>query len=245
MTDKRRNIQELVVKTMQLIDPTGINAKKYLVMFNEMSDSQFSKWITDFLNDEKSNFRLDIEEFGDGSRVLKFENVDKAAKFLNIPLFEHVYIPHISADPNHPIRTKQPVLVGYLNIKRVQQLVTKKTGLTLSDTDRDDLSGVLKGDAKGGCMTAIENEVLAGMGADQVMSEFLGSRAENVVEYDNMIQSIAETGKVRLEDIKTGVYDKPSLLLSDIYFMCMGIKTDIVSEAYYSIDQVRSIMGRE
>jgi len=245
MTDKRKRIQEMVIQTMALLDPTKINAKKYSDMFNGMSDQEFSKWITEFLEDEKSNFRLDIEEFGDGSRVLKFENVDKAAKYLNIPLFEHIYVPHNSTDPTRPIRSKQPVLVGYLNVKRVQQLVTKKTGLTMSDTDRDESTGRLKGDSKGGVMTAIENEVLAGMGAKDVMSEFLGTRADNVQEYNAMLQQIAETGSVKLEDCKTGIYDKPSLLRADIYFMCMGIKTDIVSEAYYSIDKVRSMMGRE
>lgn len=245
MTDKRKKIQDLVIKTMQLLDPTNINAKKYTDMFNKMSDPQFNKWITDFLKDERSNFRLDIEEFGDGSRVLKFENVTKAAEFLGVPIFEHIYLPHISSDPNNPVRSKQPVLVGYLNIKRVQQLVTKKTGLTYDDTDRDESTGRLKGDSKGGVMTPIENEVLAGMGADTVMSEFLGARADNVEEYNLMLQQIAETGNCKLEDCKTGVYDKPSILKADVYFMCMGIKTDLVSEAYYSIDKVRSIMGRE
>lgn len=245
MTEKRKKIQDLVIKTMSLMDPTGINAKKYVDMFNPMSDQEFAKWIKGFLEDERSNFRFDIEEFGDGSRVLKFENVDKAAKFLNVPLFEHIYIPHVSANPNNPIRSKQPVLVGYLNVKRVQQLVTKKTGLTLSDTDRDESTGRLKGDSKGGVMTSIENEILAGMGATDIMSELLGARADNVQEYDLMLQQIAETGSTKLEDCKTGVYDKPSLLRADIYFMCMGIKTDIVSEAYYSIDKVRSMMGRD
>ena len=243
--EARKQIQNLVINTMALLDPTKINAKKYQDMFGSMSDQQFAKWANDFFNDENSNYRLDIEEFGDSSRVLKFENVDKAAKFIKIPLFEYVYTPHASADPNNPIRSKQRVLVGYLNIKRVQQLGTKKTGLTLSDNDRDESTGRLKGDSKGGVMTSIENEVLAGMGADKVMSEFLGARADNVEEYNQMIQSISETGSVKLDDIKTGIYDKPSLLRADIYFMCMGIKTDLVSEAYYSIDKVRSMMGRE
>jgi len=245
MTDKRKKIQDKVIEIMSLIDPTKINAKKYADMFNGMSDQQFTKWITDFLNDEKSNFRLDIDEFGDGSRVLKFENVTKAAEALAIPLFEYIFIPHISVDPKHPVRSKQKVLVGYLNMKRVQQLVTKKTGYVLDDKDRDEQTGRLKGDSKGGVVTSIETEVLAGMGADKVMSEFLGARGDNVAEYDAMIQSIAETGNVKLEDVKTGTYDKPTLLLADVYFKCMGIKTDIVSEAYYSVDKIRTMMGRD
>ena len=56
--------------------------------------------------------------------------------------------------------------------------------------------------------------------------------------------SIAETGNVRLADIKTNVYDKPTLLQADLYFMAMGLKTDIISESYYSVDKVRQAMGK-
>ena len=240
--EKRKQIEFKVIQTMNLLDPTGTNAKKYQSMFASMNDVQFSNWITKFLADDKSNFRLDIEEFGDGSRVLRYENIEKAAKFLKLPLFEYVYIPHLSSDPKRPIRTKQPVLVGYLNIKRVQQLVSKKTGLALDDRKRDEMTGQLRGDSKAGTMTAIENELLAGMGATDVLSEICGARADNVTEYDNMLQEISSTGSVSLKNIKTNQFDKPSLLQADIYFKLMGLKTDILSESYYSIDKIRAAM---
>lgn len=243
MTEKRKNIEKLIDETMMLMDPTGINSRKYKDMFQVMSDDDFSDWITKFLADEKSNFRVDIEEFGDGSRSLKFENVEKAAEHLGVKLFEYIYMPHLSSNPNRPVRSKQPVLVGYLNIKRVQQLATKKTGLSLSDNNRDEMTNSAKGESKGGTMTGIENELLAGVGADEILSELSGARADNIAEYDNMLSSIAQTGSVKLEDIKTGVYDKPTLLQADLYFMAMGLKTDIVSESYYSIDKVRQAMS--
>lgn len=245
VTDKRKKIEEVIDKTLTLMDPTGINAKKYRNMFQTMSDKQFSDWITKFLADEKSNFRLDIEEFGDGSRTIKYENVEKAAKFLNIPIFENVYIPHVSSNPNRPVRTKQPVLVGYLNIKRPQQLVTKKTGLAITDKNRDEQTGAAKGDSKGGTTTGIENELLAGVGGDIILSEFCGARGDNVAEYDNMIASIAEHGSVKLEDIKTNAYDKPTLMQADLYFKAMGLKTDLISESYYSIESVRTAMKQK
>ena len=244
MTDKRRRIEALIDTTLNLMDPTGINARKYKDMFQVMSDDEFKAWIEKFFADEKSNIRLDIEEFGDGSRTLKFENVERAADALGIKLFEYVYMPHVSSNPNRPVRTKQPVLVGYLNIKRPQQLVTKKTGFAYSDTNRDELTGAAKGDSKAGTSTGIENELLAGVGGDIILSEIVGARGDNAVEYDNMLESIAETGSVKLEDIKTNAYDKPTLLQTDLYFMAMGLKTDIISESYYSIDKVRSAMNK-
>ena len=244
MTDKRQQIQNLVISVMSALDPSGVNPKKYQTLFQSMSDSQFENWMNQFIQDEKANFRFDIEEFGADNRQLKFENIEKAAKVLKIDLFEYVYMPHVSSNPNRPVRTRQPVLVGYLNIKRPQQLVTKKTGLALTDTNRDELTGTAKGESKGGTTTGIENELLAGVGADEIISEISGARGDNVVEYDNMISAIAETGSVRLEDIKTTAYDKPTLLKADIILRCMGYKTDIVSESYYSIEKVRQALSK-
>lgn len=244
ITEKRKKIEDMVKRTLLFMDPTGINANKYRRMFESMNDDQFTKWIEAFLGDEKSNFRLDIEEFGDGKRTLRFENVEKAADYLKIKLFEYVYLPHVSSNPNRPIRTKQPVLVGWLNIKRTQQLASKKTGLALSDDNRDEMTGAAKGESKGGTTTGIENEVIAGVGGEVILSEISGARGDNVKEYDNMLSAIAENGSVKLSDIKTNVYDKPTLLAADMYFMAMGIKTDLISESYYSVEKVKSIIDR-
>lgn len=242
MTEKRKKIEDLVYSVMSAMDPTGTNTAKYKKMFQTMSDKEFTVWIEKFLADDKSNFRFDIEEFGDPNRVLKYENIEKAAKILKINLMEYVYLPHLSSNPNRPIRTKQPVIVGYLNIKRTQQLATKKTGLSLSDMDRDDMTGATRGESKGGTSTGVENEFLAGVGGDELLSEFCGARADNTAEYDKMLSQISETGSVRLEDIKTSVYDKPTLLQADIWLMAMGLKTDLVSESYYSIDRIKAAL---
>ena len=243
MTEKRKKVQDLINNVMMRLDPSGVNSQKYMKLFQSMNDTQFNEWINKFLADDKSNLRLDIEEFGD--RRLQYENVEKAADFLKIPLYEYVYMPHISTDPNRPVRTRQPVMVGYLNIKRPQQLVTKKTGLAIDDSNRSELTGQVKGDSKGGMTSGIENELLCGVGANEVISEICGVRGDNVEEYDAMINQISETGSTRLEDVKTNSFDKPTVLKSDIYLRAMGFKTDMVSEAYYSIDRIRETMRRE
>ena len=242
MTDKRKQIQSIIDQVLKALDPSGVNAEKYRQMFQVMDDDQFSDWVTRFLADPKSNIRVDIEEFGSDSRKIKFENVEKAADVIGIKLFEYVYIPHVSSDPNRPVRTKHPVLVGYLNIKRPQQMVMKKTGLALSDDKRDENTGAVKGESKGGTTTGVENELLAGVGADNILSEISGARGDNVTEYDNMLDEISRTGSVQLKNIKTGVYDKPTLLQTDLYLSAMGVKTDLISESYYSIAKLHETM---
>lgn len=236
---KRGQIETLIYRTMNALDPSGSNTGKYKAMFSKMNDAAFSKWVTQFLADPKANIRLDIEEF-DKSKTLKYENVEKAAKQMNLDLYEYVYLPHVSSNPQRPVRTRTPVLVGYLNIKTVQQLQTKKSTGVINDLDRDDLSGIAKGESKGGTFSGIENEILIGIGADNVLSEVCGVRGDNMVEYENMLEKISETGSCSLKDIKTNALDKPTLLKTDLFLKAMGIKTDIVSEAYYNTGLLRA-----
>jgi hypothetical protein len=58
-----------------------------------------------------------------------------------------------------------------------------------------------------------------------------------------MLEEISRTGSVKLENIKTGVYDKPTLLQTDLYLKAMGVKTDLISESYYSIEKLHNAMG--
>lgn len=236
---KRGQIETLIYRTMNALDPSGSNTGKYKAMFSKMNDATFSKWVTQFLADPKANIRLDIEEF-DKSKTLKYENVEKAAKQMNLDLYEYVYLPHVSSNPQRPVRTRTPVLVGYLNIKTVQQLQTKKSTGVINDLDRDDLTGIAKGESKGGTFSGIENEILIGIGADNVLSEVCGVRGDNMVEYENMLEKISETGSCSLKDIKTNALDKPTLLKTDLFLKAMGIKTDIVSEAYYNTGLLRA-----
>jgi hypothetical protein len=243
-SDKRKKMEKLIDDVVSTIDPSGVNAKKYRNMFQTMDDKQFDEYFQKLFGDKKSNLRIDIEEFGPENRKIKFENVEKAADLLHLKLFEYIYMPHISSDPNRPIRSRTPVLVAYLNIKRPQQLVTKKQGLILSDSDVDEMTGEAKGDSKGGTMTGMENELLAGVGAKEILSEFTGARGDNVNEYQNMVEEISEKGSVKLENIKTGILDKPTLLQADLFFAAMGLKTDLISESYYAINKIREMMNK-
>ena len=91
MNEKRKQIQTLIDEVLKTLDPSDANAAKYRQMFQVMSDEQFADWITKFLADPKSNFRVDIEEFGSTERRIMYANVERAAEKLNLNLFEYVY----------------------------------------------------------------------------------------------------------------------------------------------------------
>lgn len=238
--NKRTQIQNLVISVMRTLDPSLANSKKYQNMFIKMNDAQFETWVKNLVTDPNANLRVDVHEF-DREHVLMMDNVKKAAELLKIPLWEYVYFPHVSNDSNNPVSTSMPVLVGYLNVKRLQQFNTKKTGLAYSDKKRDENTGQVKGDDKAGKTSGIEAEVLTGVGADHIISEFDGARGDNLAEYNNMIRSISTNGSVKLSDIKTGIYDKQTVIQMDLYMSALGIKTDLVSESYYGVEKIKSL----
>jgi len=121
----RQYIEKLIYDTFDALDPSGTNTNKFKLAFAQMNDAQFEKYMKDFLKNDQENFMLDIVEF---DHDLKMENCEKAAKVLGIPLMEYVYMPHLTMDRNRVVVSKQKCLVGYINIKRTQQMVQKKNG---------------------------------------------------------------------------------------------------------------------
>ena len=121
----RQYIEKLIYDTFDAIDPSGSNTNKYKELFSAMNDKEFEKYMKDFLNNPEENFALDIVEF---EHDIKMEYCEKAAKVIDIPLMEYVYMPHLTMDKKNVVVSKEKCLVGYINCKRTQQLLHKKNG---------------------------------------------------------------------------------------------------------------------
>ena len=104
-----------LLTVMNKLDPSGDNAKIYEEKFKKMSDSQFDTWVKKFFADDKQNLYLEIVEY---ERDLTLENIENAAKYLKVPLYERVCIPYLNGDSELCIVTPTPVPVGYISIKR-------------------------------------------------------------------------------------------------------------------------------
>ena len=111
----------------------------------------------------------------------------KAAKFLDVPLFEKVVLPYASSDPNNPIITKHECLVGYLNIKRLQQMnVKKKLGLSTDISERNMITGQVSGHDKNSRNSDQETTALLTVGANTTLKEFMSMRADDMVMKSEM-----------------------------------------------------------
>jgi len=225
----RQYIEKLIYDTFDALDPSGTNTNKFKLAFAQMNDAQFEKYMKDFLKNDQENFMLDIVEF---DHDLKMENCEKAAKVLGIPLMEYVYMPHLTMDRNRVVVSKQKCLVGYINIKRTQQMVQKKNGLSISNERRSAMTGQAVDKDKNARDFDIEASMLVALGADKILQEFHGPRSDDPVMKRQMNQSIATKGYVMLEELDNLPTNKVTLNTVNTYLLGMGLKSDIISGTY-------------
>lgn len=225
----RKEVESLIYRTFNAMDPSGANTEKYKEMFGAMNDQQFAKFMKEFLDNPMDNFSFDMVDF---ERDLRMENVEKAAKVLGIELFEYVYLPHLTMDKTRVVRTKQKVLVGYFNIKRPQQLLHKKNGLSLSNERRSMLTGQVTGKDKNSRDSDIEASMLVALGCNSILQELHGPRADDMTMKAQMNQSIRNKGYAMLEDMDNLPTNKTTLVTIDTYLLGMMLKSDLITDTY-------------
>lgn len=227
LKEKRKQFMETLCHTLDILDPTKTNSKRYHEMLDPMSDKDFDTWATDFLNDEKQQFYLEIIEY-DKSRELKYDNIDKAAKYLGVPLYERVYVPYINRDPDNIVVTPYPVPVGYIHEKRMMQTLEKKNSGSTSIHKRNQLTGQVTGDDKNGRNSDVETYSMLAIGAEKGLQEFMGPRADDDVARRAMARDIANNGYVSLADLPNDPLNKTSMNTLDTYFIMQGFKTNLI-----------------
>lgn len=225
----RAYIEKLIYDTFDAIDPSGVNTNKYRNIFSTMNDQEFEKYMKNFLKDDNENFILDIVEF---EHDLKMDNCEKAAKVLGIPLMEYVYMPHLTMDKKNVVVSKEKCLVGYINIKRTQQLVQKKNGLSISNTRVSATTGQVVDKDKNARDSDIEASLLVSLGADKILQELHGPRSDDPIMKREMNQSIATKGYVMLDELTNLPTNKITLNTLNTYLISMGLMSDLVTDTY-------------
>lgn len=225
IAEKRKKFMKMLLDTFNLLDPSGDNAKKYEKFFSSMSDDQFDKYIRKFFVDDSQQFYLEIVEY---MRDIKYENIEKAAKYLGVPLYETVYLSHINHDLENVTVTPEKVPVGYIHEKRMMQTLEKKNSGSTSNTQRNPLTGQVTGDDKNGRNSDVETYSLLATGAEYALKEFLGPRADDEVARNEMATAIAKNGYVSMKDLTNDKANKTSLNTLNIYFLMQGFKTNLI-----------------
>lgn len=233
---KRNKMQDLIYRFFTAFDKTGSNTKQYKELFDPMSDNQFNTFFREFFADDDQYLILTVVDY---ERTIKMDDIERAAKVLNIPLYEFVYMPHINHDKEKPVITIQPVPVIYINIKRTQQTVAKKNGLSTNIDERSAITGQVVRHDKNGRESDLENIMLTSLGLTNCLKELNGPRSDDLVMKQQMNQAINTKGYVTLSELDDRIENKTTLNTVDTYFLGMGLKTDLVTKGLKTIHTIR------
>lgn len=220
-------MKDLIYKFFTAVDKSRSNVNYYKNKFDSMSNTQFISYFKGFFEDENAYLTISVVDY---EHNLTMEDIEAGAKVINVPLFEYVYLPHITMDKSRVIVTKHPVPVGYILIKRPSQTIQKKNGISTNISQRSAMTNQITGKDKNGRSSDIENTMLISMGLTNTMKELNSARSDDSVMKEDMLRDIAMNGYTSLEDMTDDVSNKTTLNTVDTFFISMGIKTDLVTK---------------
>lgn len=237
---KRKEIEDTIYKFYHLLDPTDINKTEWENKLSGMSDEKFDKFIKDFLKDDNKHFKINIKPYYND---LEMKNIKKTLDFLKVPMFEKIALPFENEeiqyiDENGDLQsagtdeywTQVKVPVGYVHIKRLQQMVSKKNSMSTDTSKRSAITGQVTGDDKNSRVSDMENIALITLDSPEIMKEMLCAKSDDFKMKTEMLNQIKNTGMVDLSNIKSNPQDKVALNTLDVYFICAGIKTDLITD---------------
>lgn len=226
MDKKRIEAEKLIYAVFNELDPTKKHYEFYKKKFARMSDAQFKSYIS-----KKFPYRFYV-------RIFKLEpsvdQMNKAAKVLNIPIFEKVKLPYLYKNKNGvPIETTYPVLVVYTHLKKMKQFITKKNSMSINIDMRDNKTGLLISDDKNGKMSDREFEALAVMGMTQTIREFSRPRADAMKSKSYMYQTINTKGYVSLNELPDDLDDSLAKNMLNVYLLGSGLDSNLLNKDGY------------
>ena len=130
---KRKKIEKLMKEVFNTLDKSGLNTKRYQEELFSLDDNLFFKFINKLINDPRKNLELEVLP---GKNEPNLEDIKAALDVLKVPETEYVYMRH-EGDKDNPLRSRYRQTVGYIHIRRLQQLLSKKNTYSLSIKQRN------------------------------------------------------------------------------------------------------------
>lgn len=233
MTEKRKRITNKILEIVALLDTKdGYNLEKYKDIFNAMTDEDFGKFC-EWCNDPNDPDQLDHTIFIQALpfEEPKLENILAGLKAINVPHEEYVWFDVDGS--GRRVRSRYPIPVGYLGIKRMEQLLSKKNRYSLDNDSRSIKTDQVSQDSKVAAISDTEAAALITQGADDIFKEFYGARSGDEKQRNNLYKDIALNGYATLQDIQnnTNVDSKSTLNTLNTYLLSAGIRSDLVTNS--------------
>lgn len=230
-SQKRKEITDFLVKLYDTIDNTKKNSAKFINDTKKLSDAQFINLFTSIVNDPKKHLYIEIEAFVNEP---DYETLEKAANDVvgdeYCHLYDYIAMPHLSDDPKHPYYTKEKVFNGYINLRRVQQLVNNKNHIPTNVDRRDPKTGQVAFESKAARVSDTEQFALICQRNMNILKEMFGPRGGDPVMRNEMEHQIATEDSTSLSEMTDNKMNKTSLNTANVYFTAAGFETDLVTK---------------
>ena len=226
----RKAMEQLVYDVFSHMDKTGKNTEKFRKLFSSMNDKQFEQYAVNMFNDRRLFHIFDVERYKIDPQYEDYD--DAAKKVLGIDLYEYVAFPHMSEDPKKPFITPRTVPVGYVHIKRLQQMKRKKNSAATDIDHRDMKTGQVSGHDKAARTSDMEVYAMMTYGAKDALKEFMSFRADDPVMKTEAYSRIYNEGYLDMNDLTDDIGNKQTLNTANVYLISMGLLSDLVSPGY-------------
>ena len=161
------------------------------------------------------------------------DKLDNASKIVGddyCHLYDYIAMPHLSKDKKHPRYTKEKIFNGYINLRRVQQLVEVKSHIPTSVDKRDPKTGQVTLESKAARVSDAEQFALICQQNKNILKEFFGPRGGDPVMREQMERQINTSGGVELSEMTDNKLNKTSLNTANVYLTAAGFETDMVTK---------------
>lgn len=188
---------------------------KYEKIFETFDDRDFEQL---FLV-ENAGLRLYVDD-----KKIEQKNIDKFRIALGVDVEEKLKIPYLNNST-----TKFPVMGFPIQIRELQQMVTKESASNADSSVRD-MNNQASRESKTGILSDAEVAALAVYGKDSepILEELLTARSDNNVAKRAMNEKLKNDLEVSLKDLPQDPKSRNSLLHLSANYICMGLATDLV-----------------
>lgn len=227
----RKQIEDEIIEFMDTLDPSGANSDRMRSLFNGFtSDKAALEWFKAFFEDLDRNFTLSYKPY---DNPVNMEFISKVAKKYEIPLYETVYMPYLSDDPENPVGTVCKIMVLDYPIKRLKQMVYKKSHASISASKRNAETGQVINEDKTARVT--DNEVYSFIVQNQynAAKEFFGLRSDDLVAQNEAQRKIIRDGDLSLDDVSDSPINKVTMNTINYYMLGCCLTTNLISKNGY------------
>lgn len=198
MQEKRKAVENFILKLMKTANPSGFNVKYYQDLFAKLDDKMFDQWMARF----KAK-KTKLYFYAPNMKVFPtLGNIMKAAELTGSKYFERLKIWDEATKRYY--YTPHAHLVLKLPVRRLKQYLMGKISIPENDRVLNNLTGQVSRPDKGSSMSLTEAQTLDSKGLHKCLTELTNIRGGNIEAYDSLRSELIETGRASFGDLDSG-----------------------------------------